>query len=273
MYPPGPKSLYKYLESIVQKGINEPIIVGISAPQGSGKTFAVEQSKKFLNEKFPDLTIVTLLLDDVYLTHEQQKELTEYAKTIGNKLLQGRGLPGTHELSLLKDTLNKVKIRNTVEIPQYDKSAFSGEGDRLPQDQWKVYDNVDVVLIEGWFNGYQPMTEEVLRKKYTLLSPDSAARSNKIEHIVDINNRLKEYVPIWQLFDYFVNFETDDINNVFTWRVEQEHDLIKKKGTGMTDDQVRHFISRYMAMYELYYQELCDSSKVKVRIDINRNEY
>lgn len=273
MYPPGPKSLYKYLESIVRNGILEPIVVGISAPQGSGKTFAVEQSKRFLNEQFPKLNVVTLLLDDVYLTHEKQTELTQYAKSVDNKLLQGRGLPGTHELSLLQDIINKVKQKSAIAVPQYDKSAFNGEGDRLPKELWPLLDNVDLVLIEGWFIGYQPLSKDTLIAKYNSLPPDSAAKSNKLEHLLDINARLKDYVPIWQSFDYFVNFETNDINNVFTWRLQQEHDLIKKKGSGMTDDQVRQFINRYMAMYELYYQDLCESSEVKVRIDINRNEY
>lgn len=43
-------------------------------------------------------------------------------------------------------------------------------------------------------------------------------------------------------FDAFIHMDAKELSYVYNWRSEQEHHLISKKGTGMTDQQVKKFI-------------------------------
>lgn len=282
----GHDEVVKYIQEIFQARLQAgtadvPIIIGISGPQGSGKSFGSQMALSHLKHLDSRYLAYPLLLDDVYLTHDKQVQLSTIAKhqLDDNKLLQGRGLPGTHDLDLLKKVFNNVNEKALVSMPLYDKSLFLGEGDRLDPTNWpKMNDGsnfVSILLVEGWFVGYKPLSEQTLKSRYETAGPGSALKQYKLKDLLEVNRRLADYEEIWQCFDYFINIESDDINNVYEWRIQQEHDLIKKKGTGMTDDQVRNFISRYMAMYELYYKDLCKQGVAKegcnLNIEIDKN--
>lgn len=47
-----------------------------------------------------------------------------------------------------------------------------------------------------------------------------------------------------------------DLENVYRWRDEQE-EVLRAQGRGMTPDEVRRFVDRYMPVYELYYEDMC----------------
>jgi len=53
-----------------------------------------------------------------------------------------------------------------------------------------------------------------------------------------------------------VHIDAEDINYVYDWRLQQEHELKAKKGSGMSDDAVRRFVDAYMPGYELYIEAL-----------------
>lgn len=292
---PGYTKVIEYINDIfksrLESGeVNKPIIIGISGPQGSGKSYGSERALKALNEIDSRFLTYPLLMDDVYLTHQEQQELTKKAKDQlnNNRLLQGRGLPGTHDLDLLMDIFHKVEEKAPVSMPLYDKALFNGEGDRVDDSQWpslniRTSDTagpekyISVLLLEGWFTGYKPLEPEVLKSRYEQASSTSILKNYRLEELVEINNRLSNYSKIWESFDYFINLETNSINNVYEWRTQQEHALIQKKGTGMSDQQVKDFISRYMVMYELYYKDLCRQGCAKqgcnlnIEIDLERN--
>jgi D-glycerate 3-kinase len=77
-----------------------------------------------------------------------------------------------------------------------------------------------------------------------------------------------------QHFDFFIHIDTDDLNNVYTWRLQQEHKLIEAKGSGMSDDQVRAFIDGYMPNYEVYLEMLrkglFDEKGRHVRVELDK---
>jgi D-glycerate 3-kinase len=212
-------------------------------------------------------------MDDLYLSYQEQCRLTQNSVADGNKLLQGRGLPGTHDIELCLGIFRSLITRykgeqviseeNPVRIPSYDKSAYGGLGDRSANDT-VVTTPADVILFEGWFNGFRALDADRIRLAYLLSDIGNVVQQHPMYHIEQINTALAAYEPIWWLFDEFIYLQTDDINNVYQWRLEQEHDLIAKYGTGMTDDQVVHFIDRYMACYKLYYQKMCDEGIPKI---------
>lgn len=267
--------LSRAIDSYVCNVSEKALVIGISGPQGSGKSYLTNQLGTELRTLYPKLNIVLFLMDDLYLTHEDQLALTTRSRKDmdDNKLLQGRGLPGTHDIELGADLFSKLMNRNSelitneVPIPFYDKGAFNGEGDRSPECNWNVVKTpVDVIIFEGWFNGFQPLSFDQLRVKY--LTSDinkSVIQRHKMFHVEQVNENLKEYSKLWSLFDYFIYLETDSLQNVYNWRLEQEHYLkaTTPAGTGMTDEKVIKFVDRYMPIYELYYEKMCSDGCVK----------
>ncbi|EAZ63617.2 hypothetical protein PICST_38956 [Scheffersomyces stipitis CBS 6054] len=262
---------------------DKPLVIGISGPQGSGKSYLTKQLTDALKEKFPILNIVSFSSDDLYLTHEAQNKLNEIAKTDNNKLLQGRGLPGTHDLELatkvFDSLINSGADRHVVKIPSYNKAAFNGEGDRASEDKWtSVTSPANIVIFEGWFNGFRPLHIDQVRLKFLTSDPSDILQRHRLYQLESINLGLEEYAKLWDLFDKFIFIETPDINNVYKWRIEQEHELIQANGVGMNDEQVVKFVDRYMPVYRLYYKKMCTEGTVKEKdsnlslvIDENRN--
>ncbi|KAK6461252.1 P-loop containing nucleoside triphosphate hydrolase protein [Scheffersomyces coipomensis] len=265
-----------------------PLIVGLSGPQGSGKSYLAEHLLSNLKTLYPHLNIVQFSMDDLYLTHEEQSQLNEVAKTklLNNGLLQGRGLPGTHDIALglqifqqLIESKSNGSRHLPVKIPLYDKSAFHGEGDRYDISKWQVIEKpIDIILFEGWFNGFEPLDSDQLKLSYFTSDPSEILQRHKLFHLEEINQTLKDYSKVWRLFDKFIFINTSNIDNVYTWRIQQEHALIKATGKGMSDDKVVKFVDRYMPMYKLYYDRMCDAgavkapnSNLKLSIDISRN--
>ncbi|CAH2351589.1 probable ATP-dependent kinase Tda10p [[Candida] railenensis] len=251
-----------YVSDIIQRDIlkqkyAKPIVIGVSGPQGSGKTYLAEHLVSEIAQKFPDLNCVKFSMDDLYLTNSDQRHLTNEAVKDDNKLLQGRGLPGTHDIGVGLELFSKLISGEPVAIPIYDKSAFNGEGDRSTSSI-PIAKKADLVIFEGWFNGYIPLDDDLVRIKWlsSLLDPHSCLKIHKLYQIEDINEKLKNYAVLWDYFDYFIYIETD-YQNVGKWRLEQEHALIKMTGSGMSDVQVGQFIERYMPIYELFYEKLC----------------
>ncbi|CCH42669.1 putative kinase [Wickerhamomyces ciferrii] len=245
----------EFLEPIITKWkFNEkPLVISISGPQGSGKSYLSSKLAIHLTRSYPTLNSITISTDDLYLRNKDQRQLTKDHP--GTKLLNGRGLPGTHDVELGYNLISKIVNKESgFKIPTYNKAAFNGEGDRNDEDQWQnIKTPIDILIVEGWFNGFLPFensddVEEIINSSKLLSNFPK-------DDIFEINSFLDEYVKIWNFFDVDIFFDTEDINNVFEWRIQQEHELIEQKGSGMTDQQVRDFISRYMAVYKLYYRD------------------
>lgn len=156
-----------------------------------------------------------LSIDDLYLPHSGLQNVA--ARHPFNKLLQGRGLPGTHDIALGTQLLERLKRINNfghevevapLELPHFDKSLHGGQGDRLPHGAL-VKAPVDVVLFEGWFVGFGPISPDKLNERYeNLIIPDLEGlleiRSFSKEEIAEINENLKDYVDWWSFFDTFI---------------------------------------------------------------------
>lgn len=192
--------------------------LGISAPQGCGKSTLVEQLAALM--AWLGVSAASVSIDDFYLSREEQAALA--AAQPDNRLLALRGNAGSHDLGLGKDTLaalrgctaagHRVPVprcvcmlcwlwrapccrcmcasvllpehcllifpaasddtrSNTVECtltrtlplraPRYDKSAFSGLGDRAAPDTWPAVEGpLEVVFFEGWMSGFSPIGRE-----------------------------------------------------------------------------------------------------------------
>lgn len=257
-----------FMERRAHGGGSEPLFVFVSGPQGSGKTFTTEAIVKHLSGKY---RVAGASIDDFYLTHEDQ---LKFSKTFArNKLLQGRGLPGTHDITLLTQCIENV-VRGKegkLDIPTYDKSLCGGQGDRSEFRQVDL--PLDVFVLEGWFLGFNPLLSKQEINSHPLLQGGG--------DMVQVNANLLFYKDLlWgnsELKSLGVILEADDIKNVYQWRLEQEQELLKLKGQGMDKDQVKKFVDRYWPCYELYYEPLVQSENLgtvatlTLELDLQRN--
>ena len=90
-------------------GDDAPLVVGLSAPQGCGKTTITEELIGLFAADGRAATCVSV--DDFYLTYEEQ---TALAAAEGNPLLEYRGNAGSHDLKLGASTLRALKGINEV---------------------------------------------------------------------------------------------------------------------------------------------------------------
>lgn len=257
----------QHLDTQSSTPTKRPFVLGLTGLQGSGKSTWTDALVTALQQKF-NYTTINLSLDDLYLDHDELVNLR--TDNPSNQLLQARGQPGTHDIALSLGFFQSLKksSEDTL-IPFFDKSLFNGEGDRAPRESWRrvpAGTRVDVVVFEGWCVGFQPLIDEVIKERWnkelqaqTTKYPTQTLKDHAIEHFLDVNNNLRRYCEMFmgpQHFDYLVHLDTDDLVNVYEWRIQQEHALWQVKNQGMTDDEVVNFVKGYMPAYELYLDQL-----------------
>ncbi|KAJ3529014.1 hypothetical protein NMY22_g9173 [Coprinellus aureogranulatus] len=274
---------------------NRPLVVGLQGPQGSGKSFLASQLAEELSQNPLQLRIVTLSIDDLYLPHSG---LVEVARAHpDNPLLNGRGQPGTHDVDLGIRLLHALRSGSSeMKLPSFDKSLFGGEGDRLPMDNERIIvvkpPGVDLVIVEGWFVGFHPISDEELdekweriweRERQLLGIPESLCRK---ENVVEINQNLRDYQPLWDFLDIFIQARPIYLHIVFNedesvyaiiyqWRLEQERYMKSINGNrGMSDESVVNFVHRYIPGYVFFLDTLDELSKwegKKLRLTLDKD--
>lgn len=238
------KSVVKLIEQQLVITEKRPLLLGISGPQGCGKTTLCSLLKVLLNDR----NSLILSLDDFYLTFQEQKQL--YSAT-SSELWKQRGNPGSHGLSDLKRVLENVLDNKSTTAPLYDKSLHEGEGDRVHESNLVINaSGLDVVIMEGWMVGFNSISEQSLKIRWL---ESSFASKYSWNEIVQLNSFLSLYDPIWNLFDGFIVIQAENIQNIFAWRWEQEECASKAKGKKMmTQEQVHQFVSKFMPASELF---------------------
>ena len=226
-----------------------PLCVGLSAPQGCGKTTLVTAFEELFESE--DMTCVSVSLDDFYLTRKEQVALAEGHSS--NELLQVRGNAGTHDVPMAMDVIQKIKnvSGDEVKVPCYDKSAFEGKGDRHKEDKWRSYNpsKVDVVLYEGWMQGFTAVEDDM-----------TTAGSEVHSGIPEINAFLKQggYDKMWELMDAWLIIQVKDLECIFKWRLQAEKAMKQALGEdkGMSDEEVKAFVDKYIPAYKVYLPQL-----------------
>jgi D-glycerate 3-kinase len=162
-------------------------------------------------------------------------------------------------MQLARQFFTALKNGTPVKIPQYDKSAYNGQGDRVPSSQWEEvnqpgHPKVQVIIFEGWSVGFRALApEEVERKRAaSRAQPSATLWKHRLEDLLFVNKKLKEYDIVTNMFDAFIHIDALETAYVYGWRLEQEAALRSEKGTGMTDEQVIKFVDGYYPAYELF---------------------
>ena len=149
------------------------------------------------------LPTAVLSIDDLYLPHKSQQQL---AKTHSlNPLVQHRGQPSTHDITLGLSVLSSLRAGEPTKIPQYDKSKFGGQGDRVDEKEWKIVNKGDekkicAVVLEGWCVGFRALGKTNVQRRWEEARARLAADNyegrlayNRLEDLVFVDKALMQY--------------------------------------------------------------------------------
>lgn len=208
-------------------------VIGVAGPQGSGKTTLVQA---YVAER-PDT--VAFSLDDVYLPVDRRKELAERI----HPLFATRGPPGTHDLPLFLETIDRLSAsaNNPVPLPGFDKV----KDERINTLSWRTFvGRPAVVLVDGWCLGATAEADEALDEPVNALE---AAEDRLGRWRAYANARLAEdYAAAFARVDALLYLRAPSFEVVEGWRCQQEEDLL---GRPLGEDDRRR-ISRFVAHFE-----------------------
>ena len=233
------------------------LFIGISGGQGSGKTTITKILKIILKNFFKRETLI-FSIDDFYKTLKDRQKMSS---TI-HPLFKTRGVPGTHDINLIKNFLNLIKKRNfkKLKLPRFDKSTDN----RLKRKYWHdIKKKPEIIILEGWCVGAKPQSSSILNK------PINSLEKNEDKNLVwrkYVNNKLKsEYKNFFSLIDYFIFMKIPNFKMVFKWRFLQEIKLKKKsyqKKTIMSYKEIKRFIMFYQRITLQMIKDLSKSASI-----------
>jgi len=202
-------------------------IIGISALPGTGKStlgLFIERLSLELNIK-----ITAVSIDDFYLPKKEMLLAVEK-----NPWNVSRGFPGSHSTELMKENLYTWKKTGKLNFPTFDKSLNNGFGDR---SHWRD-ESPDLIILEGWFLGVKPNISEIYEDKKIIPPLSSSENLYRLK----IQNKLKEYIDIWNLVDFIWHLKPEQFDYLNLWKRQQEKEMFLKKGVSLSNENLNNFL-------------------------------
>ena len=202
-------------------------IIGISALPGTGKTTLgkwLEALSLKLNFK-----IAVISIDDFYLPSEEMKLAIK-----NNPWNVSRGFPGSHSVKLMHEKLLNWKLTGELNVPVFDKSLRNGLGDR---SHWRL-DSPDLLILEGWFLGIEPLSIDINNQVINSIS----INSNEYSYRLKIQDNLYEYLDVWSLIDNIWHLKPLKFEYMNMWKSNQEKEMFLYKGNALQDEKLSNFL-------------------------------
>lgn len=235
-------------------------IHAICGLQGSGKSTLARQLAELARTR--GLRAAVLSIDDFYLGRGERRRL---ARTV-HPLLATRGPPGTHDLALACETLDRLRDGEPVRLPRFDKLRDT----RLPPSRWPRAGAVDLIVFEGWFLKTPAQREDQLREPVNALER---------EHDRDgtwrgwCNRALAEAYPaLWSRLDRLLFLQPPGFGIVADWRWQQEQAMQARRprAQAMTRAQVERFVSLFERVSRQALARLPGIADATLRLDERR---
>lgn len=110
------------------------------------------------------------------------------------------------------------RARN-IRVPSYDKSAFSGAGDRRPESEWETINAdsqpaIEVVVFEGWCVGFRALSDADVERKWKASKAEYESKGDgyqgqlgklELEHALFVNGKLRDYDALTDRFGAFMH--------------------------------------------------------------------
>ena len=209
------------------------ILCLIKGAQNTGKTTLAYNVKK--NKKKKKLKVLILSIDNFYLNKKERLKLSNKI----SKLFLIRGVPGTHNIHLLKKILKRFRSnkKNKYKLPLFSK----GHDDILKSKFINIKFPYDIFILEGWCVGHKECDNLKINTPINDMEKflDKSLKWRKYTNIMS----KKYYTSIYKKSDFSLFLKVPSFKQVFKWRKKQEHELPKK--LRMDDNQLKEFISFY----------------------------
>jgi D-glycerate 3-kinase len=251
---------------LIEQARTAPLLMGLCGAQGSGKSTAAAVLAQCFSAA--ELPAAVLSLDDFYLTQAQREQL---ARDV-HPLLRTRGVPGTHDMPLLCETLAALRAGARPPLPRFDKAR----DERVPESQWHPpAQPVRIVLLEGWCVGAQPESPAALATPINALERDEDTQARWRNFV---NEQLANaYRALFDALHPLVLLAAPSFDVVYHWRLEQEHKLrarLQREGGDasgvMNDAQVARFIAHYERITRHILAEMPRRAEVVIHLDAQR---
>jgi len=247
--------------NIDYKKNNKIKIIGLTGGQGAGKSTITQIIKLILETKY-NLSVVYFSIDDFYKTSSERIKLSKKV----HHLFRTRGVPGTHDTSLIKKTflnLTRKKFK-PLRIPRFDKS----KDDRFPKNKWQIIKKQpQIVIFEGWCVSAKPKKKKYLKKPINILEKNYDLN---LKWRSKVNYELKnDYKKIFNIIDKLIFLKVPNFNCVYKWRLLQEKKLqLTSSGKKiMSPIQVREFIMYYERTTKQMLIDLTKQASVVLYLD------
>lgn len=240
-----------------RQNLGRPLIQGILGGQGTGKTTLCQILSLIIRQL--GYCTLCLSLDDLYKTYSDRLALTQQ-----DPRLIWRGPPGTHDIDLGLILLDQIREGNSpVSVPRFDKSAYSGAGDRTTPE---IFTQVDIVLFEGWFVGVQPIDPQTFDT-----APPPIVTDEDRAFARDMNHQLQAYLPLWSRLDSLIALDPSDYRCSLQWRKQAEQKMIATGKPGMNDTEIEEFVNYFWRSLhpELLIKPLLKSAKVDLIVKVD----
>lgn len=251
-----------------QNTLQRPLMLAIGGAQGSGKSTLASALGLVLERCFA-VSPCVLSLDDFYRSRRERAALGRGL----HPLLATRGVPGTHDVDLLAQTLDRLRTadkQDLIRLPVFDKHR----DDQAPaQRQRLIAGRPSIVILEGWCLGARPQSTAEL-----------AIPQNELEAREDPDGRWRRYVndqlagpyqDLLSAMDYRFHMAAPDWESVSRWRWNQEQRLIRQ----LKDDyqgglQTPAAFERFMAHYQRLSQSLLDDkgNDADLRLELDEQQ-
>jgi len=186
-------------------------------------------------------------------------------------LFKTRGVPGTHDINLVKKFFNIIKKNKfeKIKLPRFEKAIDN----RAEKKYWfNIKQKPEIVILEGWCVGAKPQSNSLIRKPVNILE--------KYEDIdlvwrKYVNEKLKkEYKRLFAMIDHFIFMKVPNFNMVFQWRLLQENKLKRRshfKKKIMSYDEIKRFIMFYQRITLQMIKDLSKSASVVIFLKKNHD--
>ena len=175
------------------------------------------------------------------------------------ELPESRGVPGTHNLKLLNQTIRNLKSNKfPLFLPVFDKVS-----DNRKKYRRKV-NKADLIILEGWCVGSKPIDPNYLNRNI-----------NDLEKIEDsnlcwrtaYNKALHDYQKLFKKFSYFIFIKIPNWKFVIDWKYKQELGLRSSNSNNHLKKKLYRFIQFYEKLSKWMFLTSPSDCNVLVTLD------